>query len=243
MAAAPAYDIVAQALGGTMSITGAPGGEPTRCGVSIGDLAAALYGVIAILAALRERDLDRRRPPSGHRDARLPGRMARRCARALLSHRQGARADRIAPSVDHAVSAFSRRRRVFRRGLRQRIDLAALLRRHRDERPATRPALPDQRGSHRESRRCSIRSCSAISRPTPRAYWLERLEIANVPCAPIATVAEVARQSASRTAPDDPARRRIRKFDGLIVAGLPAQNRRREQCPRYSLARLGRAYR
>src|SRR5216684_7942417 len=57
MTTAPAYDIVAQALGGTMSITGAPGGEPTRNGVSIGDLAAALYGVIAILAALRERDL------------------------------------------------------------------------------------------------------------------------------------------------------------------------------------------
>src|SRR5712692_4418031 len=57
MAAAPAYDIVAQALGGTMSITGQADGEPTRCGVSIGDLAAALYGVIAILAALRERDL------------------------------------------------------------------------------------------------------------------------------------------------------------------------------------------
>src|ERR1700732_1028100 len=57
MAAAPAYDIVAQALGGTMSVTGPAGGEPTRCGVSIGDLAAALYGVVAILAALRTRDV------------------------------------------------------------------------------------------------------------------------------------------------------------------------------------------
>src|SRR5208282_1561034 len=56
MASAPAYDIVAQALGGTMSITGAPGGDPTRCGVSVGDLAAALYGLSAILAALRVRD-------------------------------------------------------------------------------------------------------------------------------------------------------------------------------------------
>ena len=35
MASAPAYDIVAQALGGTMSITGYPGGDPLRCGVSI----------------------------------------------------------------------------------------------------------------------------------------------------------------------------------------------------------------
>ena len=56
MATAPAYDIVAQALGGTMSITGNAGGEPVRCGVSVGDLSAALYGVIAIIAALRIRD-------------------------------------------------------------------------------------------------------------------------------------------------------------------------------------------
>src|SRR5580658_3585294 len=56
MAAAPAYDIVAQALGGTMSITGPANGDPTRCGVSIGDLAGALYGVIAILSALRLRE-------------------------------------------------------------------------------------------------------------------------------------------------------------------------------------------
>src|SRR6202035_306665 len=41
MASAPAYDIVAQALGGTMSVTGAPEGDPTRCGVSIGDMVAA----------------------------------------------------------------------------------------------------------------------------------------------------------------------------------------------------------
>ena len=35
MSSAPAYDIVAQALGGTMSITGYPDGDPLRCGVSI----------------------------------------------------------------------------------------------------------------------------------------------------------------------------------------------------------------
>src|SRR5229473_4360140 len=58
MTTAPAYDIVAQALGGTMSITGDEGGQPVRCGVSVGDLSAALYGVIAIIAALRIRDRD-----------------------------------------------------------------------------------------------------------------------------------------------------------------------------------------
>jgi CoA:oxalate CoA-transferase len=56
LAKTPAYDIVAQAVGGTMSITGEPGGDPVRCGVSVGDLVAALYGVVAILSALRTRD-------------------------------------------------------------------------------------------------------------------------------------------------------------------------------------------
>lgn len=51
----PAYDMVVQAMGGIMSITGQPGGEPTRVGLSIGDLAAGLYTTIGINAALFER--------------------------------------------------------------------------------------------------------------------------------------------------------------------------------------------
>jgi len=52
----PAYDIIVQAMGGIMSITGQPGGEPTRVGASIGDITAALFTVIGILAALAERE-------------------------------------------------------------------------------------------------------------------------------------------------------------------------------------------
>ncbi|MBE3580597.1 MAG: CoA transferase [Thermoanaerobacteraceae bacterium] len=52
----PAYDIIIQAMGGIMSITGQPGGEPTRVGASIGDITAALFTVIGILAALAERE-------------------------------------------------------------------------------------------------------------------------------------------------------------------------------------------
>ena len=39
----PAYDMVVQGMGGVMSVTGHPGGPPTRVGVSIGDLTAGLY--------------------------------------------------------------------------------------------------------------------------------------------------------------------------------------------------------
>jgi len=52
----PAYDIVAQAMGGTMSVTGEEGGKPVKVGAFIGDLAASLYLVIGILASLKERD-------------------------------------------------------------------------------------------------------------------------------------------------------------------------------------------
>jgi CoA:oxalate CoA-transferase len=50
-----AFDLVAQGMGGVMTLTGHPGNPPTRVGVSIGDIAAALYTVIGINAALVHR--------------------------------------------------------------------------------------------------------------------------------------------------------------------------------------------
>jgi crotonobetainyl-CoA:carnitine CoA-transferase CaiB-like acyl-CoA transferase len=46
------YDYVIQAMGGMMSITGEPDGEPMRSGVAVADLATGLYASNAILAAL-----------------------------------------------------------------------------------------------------------------------------------------------------------------------------------------------
>ena len=48
----PAYDVIIQAMSGIASITGVEGQPPIRVGSSIGDLSAALYGVIGITAAL-----------------------------------------------------------------------------------------------------------------------------------------------------------------------------------------------
>jgi crotonobetainyl-CoA:carnitine CoA-transferase CaiB-like acyl-CoA transferase len=52
----PGYDSLIQAMGGIMSLTGEPGGEPQKVGVPVADLFAGLYGCIGILAALRHRD-------------------------------------------------------------------------------------------------------------------------------------------------------------------------------------------
>lgn len=51
----PAYDMVVQGLGGIMSVTGHPGGPPTRSGMSIGDIGAGLYTAVAVNAALFSR--------------------------------------------------------------------------------------------------------------------------------------------------------------------------------------------
>lgn len=52
----PAYDMVAQAYSGLMSITGPCGGPPCRVGASVGDIVAGYYCAIGILAALIHRE-------------------------------------------------------------------------------------------------------------------------------------------------------------------------------------------
>ncbi len=53
----PGYDFMAQGLGGIMSITGPPGGEPHRVGIPIADLTAGLWATLSINAALRHREV------------------------------------------------------------------------------------------------------------------------------------------------------------------------------------------
>jgi CoA:oxalate CoA-transferase len=52
----PAYDMVVQARGGVMSITGEEGGPPVRVGASIGDIVAGMYLAQGVLAALYARE-------------------------------------------------------------------------------------------------------------------------------------------------------------------------------------------
>jgi formyl-CoA transferase/CoA:oxalate CoA-transferase len=58
-AARPGYDFVVQATGGLMSITGDPadeGGRPMKVGVAIADVVSGLFGAVAVLAGLLERE-------------------------------------------------------------------------------------------------------------------------------------------------------------------------------------------
>ena len=219
MAAAPAYDIVAQALGGTMSITGQPDGEPTRCGVSVGDLAAALYGVIGILAALRERDLS---GAGRHLDiamldcqvAWLEDALARFSATGAVPRPIGSRHPSITPfqqfkAADGYFVAGCGNEAIWRRF----CDAIGLPELKDDARFGTNAA---RTANHAALEPLLQRHFGERS----RAHWLAPLQAANVPAAPIATVDEVARNPQLR------ARQMILRaehpdFADLIVPGSP----------------------
>lgn len=58
----PGYDLLVQAMGGMMSITGDPG-QPTKVGVAIVDVVTGLHACVGVLAALAERDRTGRGQP------------------------------------------------------------------------------------------------------------------------------------------------------------------------------------
>ena len=219
MTSAPAYDIVAQALGGTMSITGNAGGEPVRCGVSVGDLSAALYGVIAIIAALRIRDRD---GVGNHVDiamldcqvAMLEDALARYSVSGKIPGRLGTRHPSITPfqqfrAADDYFVMGAGNEAIWLRF----CDAIAMPELKSDPRFLTNA---DRTANHYELEK--ILGGRFATRP--RTHWLGLLTEASVPCAPISNVEEVTRD------PHLAARNMILhaehpEFNGLIVPGSP----------------------
>jgi CoA:oxalate CoA-transferase len=234
---APAYDIVAQALGGTMSITGNPGGEPVRCGVSVGDLSAALYGVIAIMSALRVRDRD---GVGNHVDiamldcqvAMLEDALARYSVSGKIPERLGTRHPSITPfqqfrAADDYFVMGAGNEAIWIRF----CDAIAAPELKDDTRFLTNA---DRTANHPELEAILAR----IFETQPRDHWLRLLGDASVPCAPIANVEEVTRD------PHLAARNMILhaehpEFDGLIVPGSPLKTSGDKDIPSTIAPRLG----
>ncbi|MDR3566200.1 MAG: CoA transferase [Negativicutes bacterium] len=53
----PGYDLIAQGMSGLMSVTGWPGGDPTRAGTPVCDVMGGLTATIGVLAALQHRNM------------------------------------------------------------------------------------------------------------------------------------------------------------------------------------------
>ncbi|SHM31767.1 CoA:oxalate CoA-transferase [Roseovarius litoreus] len=208
----PAYDMVVQARGGVMSITGEKDREPVRVGASIGDIIAGMYMLQGVLAAL----YDRERTGLGRKVdvAMLDGQLA------ILEHAvaitsvtgtppgpSGARHPSITPfETYHAADGLF----VIAAGndaLFARLCDVLGLPLAEDPRFATNPARC-------ENARMLKRLIEAVTIDQPKAQWIERLVAAGVPTGPIQNVAEAMRD------PQILARNMV--VDVLDAAGKPA---------------------
>ena len=186
----PAYDLVVQAMGGIMSLTGQPGDPPVRVGTSVGDIAAGLFAAVGIQSALldRERSGRARRVDVAMLDCQvaiLENAIARFAATGSAPLPLGSRHPSITP-----FDAFRTATRpiVIAAGNDSLFhQLCACL-----GRPALaddpRYAGNDRRSQNQESLKREIEEVLATR---PAEHWLGELERAGVPCGPINDLAQV----------------------------------------------------
>lgn len=185
----PAYDMVVQGLGGVMSLTGQPGGPPTRVGTSIGDITAGLFTAIGIGAALHHRT----RSGEGTKIdvamldcqiAILENAISRYFATGEVPEPLGSRHPSITP-----FQAFATRDAyvIIAAGNDALFDKLC----HTIDRPdlAKNPLFADNDSRTRHVAALAD-EIEATTRTRDTAHWLERLEDAGIPCSPINTVAE-----------------------------------------------------
>ena len=180
----------AQGLGGLMSVTGQPGGPPTRVGTSIGDLAAGLFTALGVAAALlhRERTGEAIQVDVAMLDcqvALLENALARLLATGETPGPLGARHPSIPPfdafrTADGWVVIAAGHDALFAAACEVvgRPELA------RDPRFATN----ELRTRHEAALKAELER--ALGRE-PTRTWLAKLAVAGIPCAPIQNVAQV----------------------------------------------------
>lgn len=183
----PAYDIIVQAMGGIMSITGPEGGEPTRIGASIGDVVAGMFTAYGVMLALfhRERTGEGQKIDVGMLDCQLAileNAIARYVTSGVVPTPLGNRHPSITPfssftAKDGHVIVGAGNDRLWRR-LCELLGKAELIEDDRFINNAQRTANAKEL--------TNILNEVFITRTIQE--WIELLEQAGLPCAPINTV-------------------------------------------------------
>jgi CoA:oxalate CoA-transferase len=213
-AARPAYDLIVQALGGLMSLTGHPDGPPTKAGTSIGDITGGLFLLAGVCSALYHRE----RTGAGlHVDvSMLDGQIAIlesavvRCANTgQAPERTGNRHPSITPFQAYATADRPLVIAVGNDALFARLcDALGLPALASDPRFAANSARTENAGQLQ-----AILEAVLVGRPA--AHWLGLLEAAGVPCAVVQNVAEALEHLQVR------ARNMVVEAGGLRMAGNP----------------------
>ncbi len=175
-AAMPGYDLLLQAVGGLMSVTGAPDGEPQKVGVALVDVITGLFATTGILAALRHRDR------TGQGQA-VELNLLTCLLAALVNQSTAQTAAGVTPGPDgqrppqHRALRDLRHRRRHRRDRRgHRPPVRAAVPGHRRARAGGRPALRHQHRAGREPGRAARghRRAADVRLPPPsggRSWW------------------------------------------------------------------------
>lgn len=182
----PAYDIIAQAMGGIMSLTGHEDSPPTRVGASIGDLGAGLFTAFGIASALHHRN----RTGEGiavdvamldSQLALLENAIARYYSTGTSPKPLGARHPSIAPFEAYAVADGHIVIACGNDGLFRQFCAAV-----------GQPLADDPRFATNTKRSENVvalkTAMEAFLVARPRAYWLDLLGKAGIPSAPINNV-------------------------------------------------------
>lgn len=185
----PGYDYMIQAMGGLMSLTGEPAGEPMKSAVAVADLFTGMYAVTSILAALRHAE---RTGEGQHLDVALLDTQIAMLANLGLNYltsgenpaRLGNAHASIAPYQVFATADGHVVLAVGNDGQFRDFCEAAGARLADDSRFAHNA----NRVIHRAELAAEI---SAIMAQKPTAYWMEAMERASVPCGPINTLPQV----------------------------------------------------
>ena len=186
----PGYDFMAQGLGGIMSITGPPGGEPHRVGVPIADLTAGLWAAISINAALRHREVT---GEGQHLDISLLDTQVSLLSIQGLNYLTSGEVPgllgnahpnivpyQVFPTADGNIIVAVGNDDQFKRycefaGVPELID---------DERFVTNKARV-------QNREALTQILNDVMRQKPSAYWLEALEKIKITCGPINNIDQV----------------------------------------------------
>jgi len=217
----PAYDMVVQAMGGVMSITGPEGGPPVRVGSSIGDITAGLFATVGILAGLehRHRTGEGTFVDVAMLDAQvaiLENAIARYQANGEVPGPLGTRHPSITPfaafeASDGRLVVAAGNDTLFHR-LCEVLDRPALA---DDPRFATNAS----RSEHHAALAAALDDALGAA---PVARWLERLQAAGIPCGPVNDIAavfedpQVAARNMLVTVQDE-------RLPGFRVAGNPVK--------------------
>lgn len=189
-ASRPGYDFLIQGMGGIMSLTGEPDGQPMKVGVGIADVMTGMYAAVGILAALRHREATGmgQQIDISLLDTQIAW-LVNAGTSYLTSRKLPTRLGNGHPNiVPYQVFSTADSPMILAVGndgqFRRFCEVAGIPDTASDERYATNP----MRIRHR-TEVCDL--VEARLKTRPRVYWLSALEGAGVPCGPVNDLQDV----------------------------------------------------